>query len=96
MLSNIFSFSFLALPLVAFANPHASVHHARHAEIAKRQSSDIQLHKRYEDARWSFYDVGLSVAKFPPLRWSLTSLVVVLAESITARMILCVVLLLHP
>ncbi|RDB24073.1 Allergen Asp f 7 [Hypsizygus marmoreus] len=52
------SFLSLALPLAAWANPHG-VHHNHHAEVAKRQSSDVQLHKRFSQARWSFYDVGL-------------------------------------
>jgi hypothetical protein len=50
----------LALPLVALgASPHGSAHHSRHQQIAKRQSGDVELHKRFSSARWSFYDVGL-------------------------------------
>ncbi|KAH0584305.1 Allergen Asp f 7 [Termitomyces sp. J132] len=49
----------LATPLVAWANPHGSFHHNRHVEIAKRQTGDVQLFKRFSSARWTFYDVGL-------------------------------------
>ncbi|KAF5386808.1 hypothetical protein D9615_001859 [Tricholomella constricta] len=60
MLANLFSFSLLlAAPLAALANPHGSAHFKRHVEVAKRQGGDVQLHKRFSDTRWSFYDVGL-------------------------------------
>jgi hypothetical protein len=52
-------FAALALPLVALANPHAGAKHARHAEIAKRASGHVDIHKRYSDARWTFYKTGL-------------------------------------
>lgn len=49
-----------ALPLLALgASPHGSAHSSRHQQIAKRQSGDVELHKRFSSARWSFYDVGL-------------------------------------
>jgi len=60
MLANLFNLSLLlAAPLGAWANSHGSVHSNRHVEIAKRQEGHVQLHKRFSDARWSFYDVGL-------------------------------------
>ncbi|KAM6500846.1 RlpA-like double-psi beta-barrel-containing domain containing protein [Amanita muscaria] len=33
--------------------------HRRHQELAQRVSGDVQLHKRFDSARWTFYDVGL-------------------------------------
>jgi hypothetical protein len=60
MLANLFNLSLLlAAPLAAWAHSHGSVHSNRHVEIAKRQEGHVQLHKRFSDARWSFYDVGL-------------------------------------
>ncbi|KAF8061534.1 RlpA-like double-psi beta-barrel-protein domain-containing protein-containing protein [Lyophyllum atratum] len=60
MLANLFNLSLLlAAPLATWANSHGSVHSNRHVEIAKRQEGHVQLHKRFSDARWSFYDVGL-------------------------------------
>ncbi|RDB24076.1 Allergen Asp f 7 [Hypsizygus marmoreus] len=50
----------LVLPLAASAvSPHGSQHHSRHAEIARRRDGDVQLHKRFSQSKWSFYDVGL-------------------------------------
>ncbi|GLB35356.1 hypothetical protein LshimejAT787_0209210 [Lyophyllum shimeji] len=60
MLANLFSLSLLlAAPLAAWANPHGHTHANRHVEIAKRHSGDVQLHKRFSSARWTFYDVGM-------------------------------------
>lgn len=60
MLANLFSLSLLlAAPLVVWANPHGSYHYNRHVEIARRQTGDVQLFKRFSSARWTFYDVGL-------------------------------------
>ena len=42
------------------ANPHGA-HLNRHQGIAKRAAGNVQLHKRFSSARWTFYDVGLSV-----------------------------------
>ena len=47
------------LPLAVWASIHGSVHQNRHAELAKRDLGEMQLHKRFEAARWTFYDVGL-------------------------------------
>ncbi|KAG6821179.1 hypothetical protein H0H93_005399 [Arthromyces matolae] len=47
-----------AAPALVTAKSHGS-HHNRHVEIAKRQVGDVQLFKRYSNARWTFYDVGL-------------------------------------
>jgi len=51
----------LVLPLngVTAAGLHGINHHARHADIARRAEGDVQLWKRVDHSRWSFYDVGL-------------------------------------
>jgi len=60
MLANLFNLSLLlAAPLAAWANPHNHAHLNRHVEIAKRHAGDVQLHKRFSSARWTFYDVGV-------------------------------------
>lgn len=45
------------------ANPHGSLHGVRraHDSIARRAPGDVSvhLHKRFDNARWTFYDVGL-------------------------------------
>ncbi|KIY68638.1 hypothetical protein CYLTODRAFT_395184 [Cylindrobasidium torrendii FP15055 ss-10] len=46
----------LAAALSAFA--HEPVLHNRHHEISKRSKGDVVLAKRFDNARWSFYDVG--------------------------------------
>ncbi|GLB35354.1 hypothetical protein LshimejAT787_0209190 [Lyophyllum shimeji] len=52
--------SLLALPLLALgASTHGAAHSSRHQQIAKRHTGDVQLHKRFSNARWTFYDVGL-------------------------------------
>lgn len=40
------------------ANPHGA-HLNRHQGIAKRAAGNVQLHKRFGGARWTYYDVGL-------------------------------------
>ncbi|EIN07546.1 hypothetical protein PUNSTDRAFT_103565 [Punctularia strigosozonata HHB-11173 SS5] len=56
-------FSLGLLSLLAVATPLVSAEHVpvhrRHNGIAKRASGDIQLHKRFSNARFTFYDVGL-------------------------------------
>lgn len=59
----------LSLPAVALsfflahvaANPHGSPHARRHDSIARRAPADVSTHfqKRFENARWTFYDVGM-------------------------------------
>jgi len=59
----------LSLPIVALsffvadsaANPHGGHHAARHAHdaIARRVPGDVSLHKRFDNTRFTFYDVGL-------------------------------------
>ncbi|KAG6919982.1 hypothetical protein DXG01_013331 [Tephrocybe rancida] len=50
----------LVLPLAALAHPpHGEGHAARHQQLAKRAAGDVELHKRFSGARWTFYDVGL-------------------------------------
>ncbi|PFH52394.1 hypothetical protein AMATHDRAFT_2129 [Amanita thiersii Skay4041] len=61
MLSTILTLALLPLSLIlaASANSHGAGHPRRHHDIAKRASGDVQLSKRFEGARWTFYDVGL-------------------------------------
>jgi hypothetical protein len=62
----ILNFSLFSLAAVASAilgvcaKPHGA-HLNRHQGIAKRATGNVQLHKRFSGARWTFYDVGLSV-----------------------------------
>jgi len=55
---QILALSFLAPQ--AIANTHGSPHAARHAHdsIARRAPGDVALHKRFDNSRWTFYDVG--------------------------------------
>ncbi|KAG6821178.1 hypothetical protein H0H93_005398 [Arthromyces matolae] len=50
----------LVLPLSVLGHSlHSEAHAAvRHAQLSKRASGDISLHKRYSDARWTYYAVG--------------------------------------
>lgn len=60
--SSLVAFSALALPYLALANDHSG-HARRHHDIAARQSVSKRdpevLSKRYDNARFTFYDVGL-------------------------------------
>ncbi|KAK0459581.1 RlpA-like double-psi beta-barrel-protein domain-containing protein-containing protein [Desarmillaria tabescens] len=51
----------LALSLAALAVPHDNnIHAHRHNGVAKRARGDLNnFVKRYDNARWTFYDVGL-------------------------------------
>ncbi|KAF9792447.1 plant expansin [Thelephora terrestris] len=59
----------LSLPVVALsylvagaaADPHGGPHARRHDSIARRAPGDVSAHlqKRFDNARWTFYDVGL-------------------------------------
>jgi len=64
MILNFFSLFYLAAAASAIlgvcANPHGA-HLKRHQGIAKRATGNVQLHKRFDGTRWTFYDVGLSV-----------------------------------
>ena len=53
----------VVLPFAAYAEPHANPAHHRHRDIAHRARGDVQLHKRYDNARFTFYDVGLCVSR---------------------------------
>jgi len=50
----------LAAPLTVLAgtvhHPHA--HRRNHHELSKRADASVQLHKRFSNTRWTFYDVG--------------------------------------
>lgn len=61
MLPTFFGLTLLALglPFTALAEPHAQPHVNRHRDIAKRALGNVDLHKRFSDSRWTFYDVGL-------------------------------------
>ncbi|KAK2460568.1 hypothetical protein APHAL10511_007038 [Amanita phalloides] len=58
MLMPLLSLALAALSLGFAVDAHMAGHHhpRRHHELARRASSDIQLHL---NARWTFYDVGL-------------------------------------
>lgn len=56
----------LGITLLALASPlavlgdlrHSHRRTSSHAELAKRAEGHIQLFKRFDDARWTYYDVG--------------------------------------
>jgi hypothetical protein len=52
-------FASLAIPIAVLADPHAPNHARHHHDIARRASGDVQLHKRFDAARFTFYEVGL-------------------------------------
>lgn len=54
----------ISAPLV-LASSHS--HDARrHHEVAKRAGAEVNLHKRFDGARFTFYAAGLSVAVYKP------------------------------
>ncbi len=58
---------FLGFGTFAHSNGH---HNARHHELARRASSAVDIHKRFDAARWTFYAVGMyassaTCASFP-------------------------------
>ncbi|KAK7466950.1 hypothetical protein VKT23_004014 [Stygiomarasmius scandens] len=57
--STLLSAALLALPLVSHAEPHARPHAHRHRDIAKRAPGHVNIYKRFDSARWTFYDVGM-------------------------------------
>ena len=60
MLARFLSLALIALSLGFGAYAHSAGHHyARHHELARRASSAVQLHKRFDLARWTFYAVGM-------------------------------------
>jgi hypothetical protein len=52
-------FASLAIPIAVLADPHAPNHARHHHDIARRASGDVQLHKRYDAARFTYYQVGM-------------------------------------
>ena len=64
MLAPMFSSFIIAISLVLGVCANSHVLQGRHHEIAKRHPTTVQLHKRFSAARWTFYDVGLSVLEF--------------------------------
>ena len=51
----------LALPLVAVSATHSHVNRAAHDSVAHRARSDVHVYEKraYDNARFTFYDVGL-------------------------------------
>jgi len=60
MFSNFLSVSLLAcilsIPVTASIGSHAPAILRRHHELAMRSDGDVQLFKRFSNARWSFYN----------------------------------------
>jgi hypothetical protein len=54
---GLFTLISFALPLV-LAGSHG-LGARRHQEVAKRAGSEVELHKRFSNARFTFYDVGV-------------------------------------
>ena len=52
--------SLISAPL-ALSSSHGHDAHRRH-EIGKRAGAEINLHKRFNDVRLTFYDAGMLVA----------------------------------
>ncbi|KAH7889654.1 plant expansin [Phlebopus sp. FC_14] len=69
-ISAIYGFLALALPFVA-AGGHGPHWSRRHQEVANRARGDVDVHKRdaYQNARFTFYDVGLGACG----QWSVAS-----------------------
>ncbi|KAG6888492.1 hypothetical protein C0995_007918 [Termitomyces sp. Mi166 len=53
----------LVLPLGALGHSPRGNVHTRHHQLAKRAAGDVELHKRFSSARWTFYDVGLNMVE---------------------------------
>ena len=56
--------SFIALSLWALVLPYVALaghvpHRRQHNTLARRANNTVQLHKRFYNARFTFYDVGL-------------------------------------
>jgi uncharacterized membrane protein len=58
------SFFLLLLSFILLVNANTHSHQIRHYEIAKRHTADVQLHKRFDLTKWTFYVVGLFVIVF--------------------------------
>lgn len=57
---SLFAVSLLALSFftgAAVAEPHGQ--RRNHDSIARRAQGDVNIHKRFSSARWTFYDVGM-------------------------------------
>ena len=55
------SIASIALPFAAGASPHAHGHGRRHNDVAHRARGDVSnhLYKRFDNVRYTWYDVGL-------------------------------------
>ncbi|KAF5365618.1 hypothetical protein D9758_003187 [Tetrapyrgos nigripes] len=58
MFSAVVSAALLALPLTVVADQHHHRAH-QHRDIAKRAPGNVNVYKRFDGTRWTFYDVGL-------------------------------------
>ncbi|KAG5728346.1 Allergen Asp f 7 [Termitomyces sp. T112] len=47
------------LPLAVLGHSPRGSAHTRHYQLAKRAAGEVELHKRFSSARWTFYAVGL-------------------------------------
>ncbi|KAG5323471.1 hypothetical protein C0989_012233, partial [Termitomyces sp. Mn162] len=47
----------LVLPVAAFAYPTNSS--ADNYQLANRNTGEVELHKRFSNSRWTFFNVGL-------------------------------------
>lgn len=58
MFSSLLTFSLLALslPIDALAAAHGNHLFNRHHELAKRADGNVELFKRFSNARWTFYN----------------------------------------
>ncbi|KAF8352339.1 RlpA-like double-psi beta-barrel-protein domain-containing protein-containing protein [Amanita rubescens] len=60
MFSRFLSLALIALSFGFGTFAHSNGHHnARHHELARRASSAVDIHSRFNVARWTFYAVGL-------------------------------------
>jgi hypothetical protein len=60
MFARFLSLALIALSLGFGAYAHSAGHHnaRHHHELARRANSTVQLYKRFDLARWTFYAVG--------------------------------------
>jgi hypothetical protein len=49
----------LVFPFIALAELHGIPNHHRHRDLANRSRGDVQLFKRFDNARFTYYAVGL-------------------------------------
>jgi len=54
LLSNLASL--LALPALALAGSHDKFLNRNHDALAKRAPGEVELHRRFSNSKWTFYD----------------------------------------